>query len=88
MKEAVMPDPYLPDGCSPAAIDARFEADEPAWVARYVAQLEQRLARLAAIRAELAAIRFDGAYDGADILGYLDDEMETVTMAMAHPRQA
>lgn len=81
-----MNDPYLPAGCTQADIDARFEPDEPAWVATYVIQLRRRLDRLAAIRAELAADCFDGAYDGVDILGYLDDEMETVRMAMAQPR--
>ncbi|GCE83817.1 hypothetical protein [Komagataeibacter diospyri] len=81
-----MHDPYLPAGCNQADIDARFEPEEPAWVTPYVTQLQHRLNRLAAIRVELASDRFDGAYDGVDILGYLDDEMETVRMAMAHPQ--
>ena len=80
-----MHDPYLPAGCTQADIDARFEPEEPAWVAPYVMQLQRRLNRLATIRAELATECFDGAYDGMDILGYLDDEMETVRMAMRHP---
>ncbi|GBQ58568.1 hypothetical protein [Komagataeibacter swingsii] len=81
-----MHDPYLPAGCTQADIDARFEPEEPGWVASYVMQLQHRLHRLVAIRAEFAADRFDGAYDGVDILAYLDDEMATVRMAMAHPQ--
>ncbi|WNM09490.1 hypothetical protein RI056_05955 [Komagataeibacter nataicola] len=37
------------------------------------------------MRAELAATRFDGAYDTTDIVGYLDDEMQTLRQHMAHP---
>lgn len=81
-----MHDPYLPAGCTQADIDARFEPEEPGWVASYVTQLQHRLDRLEAIRAEFAADRFEGTYDGMDILGYLDDETETVRMAMAHPQ--
>lgn len=80
-----MHDPFLPAGCTQTDIDARFAPDEPAWIAPYVAQLQRRLDRLATIRAELATDRFDGAYDGVDILGYLADEMETVRMVMADP---
>ena len=58
-------------------------ADHPRWAVRYVAQLRARLARLAQMRDELSAIRFDGAYDGADLLGYLDDECDTVRTALA-----
>ncbi|MCE2565070.1 hypothetical protein [Komagataeibacter sp. FNDCF1] len=80
-----MQDPTLPDGCTQAAIDACFAPDEPPWVARHVLRLRHHLARLGAIRAELAATHFEGAYDTTDIVGYLDDEMETVRIAMAHP---
>ncbi|GCE80548.1 hypothetical protein LV478_04600 [Komagataeibacter oboediens] len=81
-----MHDPHLPAGCTQTDIDARFEPEEPAWVASYVTQLRHRLDRLETIRMELAADCFDGAYDGADILGYLDDEMETVRMEIEHPQ--
>ncbi|AQU87925.1 hypothetical protein B0W47_11080 [Komagataeibacter nataicola] len=80
-----MPGSYLPAGCTQADIDARFAPDEPAWVARYIAQLACQLERIAAMRAELAATRFDGAYDTTDIVGYLDDEMQTLRQHMAHP---
>lgn len=76
---------YLPAGCTQADIDARFAPDEPAWVARYTTQLARQLERIAAMRAELAATRFDGAYDSTDIVGYLDDEMQTLRQHMAHP---
>lgn len=85
MEALFMHDPYLPDNCTQASLDARFEPEEPAWVARYVAQLAHRRDRLMAMRAELSAARFDGAYDNTDIVGYLDDEIETVRMAMANP---
>ncbi|GAN87716.1 hypothetical protein LU298_03915 [Komagataeibacter intermedius] len=81
-----MHDPRLPAGCTQADIDARFEPEEPTWVASYVTQLQHRLDRLEMIRMELAADCFDGAYDGADILGYLDDEMETVRMEIGRPQ--
>ncbi|GAB6967168.1 hypothetical protein JCM25156A_12050 [Komagataeibacter kakiaceti JCM 25156] len=80
-----MHDPNLPDNCTQASIDARFEPEESAWTARYVAQLAHRRDRLAAMRTELAAARFDGSYDNTDIVGYIDDEIETVSAAMAHP---
>ncbi|MCE2575540.1 hypothetical protein [Komagataeibacter sp. FNDCR2] len=85
-----MHDPNLPDNCTQAFIDARFEPEEPAWAARYVVQLAHRRDRLVAMRAELAATRFDGPYDNTDIVGYIDDEIETVSAAMADPlrRQA
>ncbi|MGS0648419.1 hypothetical protein ACU81Q_12400 [Komagataeibacter melomenusus] len=76
---------YLPAGCTQADIDARFAPDEPAWVARYITQLVGQLERIAAMRAELAAVRFDGAYDSTDIVGYLDDEMQALRQHMAHP---
>ncbi|QHC35280.1 hypothetical protein [Komagataeibacter xylinus] len=76
---------YLPAGCTQADIDARFAPDEPAWLARYTAQLGRQLERIAAMRAELATTRFDGAYDSTDIVGYLDDEMQTLRQHMAQP---
>ncbi|PYD74964.1 hypothetical protein CFR71_11930 [Novacetimonas pomaceti] len=57
--------------------------DHPRWAVRYVAQLWARLARLAEMRAELSAARFEGAYDGADLIGYLDDECDTVRATLA-----
>ncbi|MGY6770883.1 hypothetical protein [Komagataeibacter sp. NFXK3] len=80
-----MQNSYLPAGCTQADIDARFAPDEPAWVARYTTQLAHQLEQIAAMWAELAATRFDGAYDSTDIVGYLDDEMQTLRQHMAHP---
>ncbi|EFG83122.1 hypothetical protein GHA01_27730 [Novacetimonas hansenii] len=62
-------------------------ADHPRWAVRYVAQLRARLLRLSQIRSELSATRFEGAYDGADLLGYLDDECDTVRTALARVDQ-
>ena len=83
-----MQDPTLPDGCTLAAIDARFMPDEPPWVAYHVRQLRHYLLRLAAIRSELAAIRFEGPYDTRDIVAALDGEMETAREAIACPLPA
>ncbi|BAK83894.1 hypothetical protein [Komagataeibacter medellinensis] len=83
-----MQDPYLPDGCTPADIDARFASDEPPWVAHHVRQLQQYLCYLATIRAELAAVRFEGPYDTCDIVAALDGEMESAREAIAHPLPA
>lgn len=80
-----MQDPYLPDGCTQAAIDARFAPDEPPWVAWHVRQLRQYLLRLGMIRAELAAARFVGPYDTDDIVDALDGEMEAARQAITHP---
>ncbi|MCW4590786.1 hypothetical protein NO263_09345 [Gluconacetobacter entanii] len=58
-----------------------------AWAMRYEAQLRARLVRLGQIRAELSATRFDGTYDGADLLGYLEDECDTLRTALARVGQ-
>ncbi|POF63631.1 hypothetical protein CFR73_09945 [Novacetimonas maltaceti] len=63
--------------------DAAICADYPDWAVRYEAQLKARLARLGQIRAELSATRFEGTYDGADLLGYLEDECDTLRLALA-----